>query len=121
MRVHPLTAISLAVARRSPALVVAEARSRSDPPHSASSNPIHRTRFVAVLFARRFEGPPGPNDLHLGSLAGAPFFVDRDMYRRWREPDFLIDVAPGAADSFSLEGREGIHFFHTGASRDLPA
>ncbi len=70
-----------------------------------------------AMCLREGELPPGPNDLRLGTLAGAPFFVDRDLYQRLREPDYLIDVAPGAAESFSLEGMEGVHFVHADASR----
>ena len=71
----------------------------------------------AAMCLRADDLPPGPNDLQLGTIADAPFFVDRDMYRRWHEPDFLIDVAAGAADSFSLEGPEGVHFFHASGGR----
>jgi uncharacterized protein (DUF779 family) len=56
------------------------------------------------------ELPPGPNDVELGQIAGVPFLIDRDQYERWGRPDFLIDVAPGGSDSFSLEGPEGVHF-----------
>jgi uncharacterized protein (DUF779 family) len=56
------------------------------------------------------ELPPGPNDIELGRIAGVPFLIDRDQYERWGRPEFLIDVAPGASDSFSLEGSEGVHF-----------
>ena len=56
------------------------------------------------------ELPPGSNDIELGKIAGAPFLIDRDLYERWGSPDFVLDVAPGASDSFSLEGPEGVHF-----------
>jgi uncharacterized protein (DUF779 family) len=56
------------------------------------------------------ELPPSPNDVRLGEIGGAPFYIDSDQYRRWGEPRFLIDVAPGAAEGFSLEGLEGVHF-----------
>lgn len=52
----------------------------------------------------------GPGDILLGKVAGCPFYVDREQYERWREPSFLVDVAPGGGDSFSLEGADGIHF-----------
>ena len=52
----------------------------------------------------------GPNDVVIGELAGCPFTVDRDQDARWNEPSFLIDVAPGSGDTFSLEGPDGIHF-----------
>jgi uncharacterized protein (DUF779 family) len=52
----------------------------------------------------------GPNDLLLGEVGGAPFYIDRDQYERWNEPELVLDVAPGAAEGFSLEGLAGIHF-----------
>ena len=52
----------------------------------------------------------GPEDVLLGEIAGCPFYVDRELYERWRRPRLVIDVASGGGDSFSLEGPEGIHF-----------
>jgi uncharacterized protein (DUF779 family) len=52
----------------------------------------------------------GPNDVLLGEIAGCPFYVDRDQYARWQKPRFVIDIAPGGGDSFSLEGSDGVHF-----------
>ena len=52
----------------------------------------------------------GPGDVLLGEIAGCPFYVDRELYERWNEPSFLIDVAPGGGDTFSLEGPDGIRF-----------
>ena len=56
------------------------------------------------------ELPPGPHDRRLGEIGGAPFYIDSDQYERWGTPRFLIDVAPGAAEGFSLEGLDGVHF-----------
>ncbi len=64
----------------------------------------------AAMCLTEAELPPGPDDLQLGRIAGAPFVIDREQYERWGRPDFEIDVAPGAAESFSLEGPEGVHF-----------
>lgn len=52
----------------------------------------------------------GPGDVLVGEIAGCPFYVDREQDERWRRPSFMIDVAPGGGDSFSLEGPDGIHF-----------
>ena len=46
----------------------------------------------------------------LGELAGCAFYVDREQYERWNEPSFVVDVAHGGGDTFSLEGPCGIHF-----------
>ena len=56
------------------------------------------------------ELPAGPHDLHLGDIGGTSFYIDSDQYERWGKPRFLIDVAPGAAEGFSLEGLEEVHF-----------
>jgi uncharacterized protein (DUF779 family) len=56
------------------------------------------------------ELPAGPADVLLGSIGGASFYIDGDQYERWNRPAFVIDVADGPADGFSLEGGEGVHF-----------
>ena len=56
------------------------------------------------------EIPLSPADLLLGQIGGAPFYIDTDQYERWGKPRFLVDVSEGAAEGFSLEGLEGVHF-----------
>jgi uncharacterized protein (DUF779 family) len=56
------------------------------------------------------ELPAGPHDVLLGNIGGAPFYIDSEQYERWGTPRFLIDVASGAAEGFSLEALEGVHF-----------
>ncbi|HMD56803.1 MAG TPA: DUF779 domain-containing protein [Solirubrobacteraceae bacterium] len=56
------------------------------------------------------ELPPSPYDIQLGELAGAPFYIDSELHARWGSPSFVIDVAPGAGEGFSLEGSRGVHF-----------
>jgi uncharacterized protein len=53
----------------------------------------------------------GPNDLRLGELGGMPVYIDAEQDERWNRPRFVLDVAPGPASGFSLEGLDGIHFF----------
>jgi uncharacterized protein (DUF779 family) len=53
----------------------------------------------------------GPNDLLLGELGGMPVYIDAEQDDRWNSPRFVLDVAPGPASGFSLEGLDGIHFF----------
>jgi uncharacterized protein (DUF779 family) len=48
------------------------------------------------------ELPPGSNDMLLGKIAGAPFYVDREQYERWGRPRFLLDASSGRAEGFSL-------------------
>jgi uncharacterized protein len=52
----------------------------------------------------------GPDDRRLGDISGAAFYIDADQDERWSRPHFVLDVADGAAEGFSLEGLEGIHF-----------
>lgn len=56
------------------------------------------------------ELPISPGDVLLGEIGGAPFYIDGDQYQRWGKPHFLIDVSTGAAEGFSIEGLEGVHF-----------
>lgn len=56
------------------------------------------------------EIPLNQYDIKLGELGDAPFYIDAEQYERWGRPSFLIDTAPGPAEGFSLEGREGVHF-----------
>ncbi len=62
------------------------------------------------LCMRRGELLVGPNDRLLGEIGGAQFYADADLYHRWNEPELIVDVSPGAGDSFSLEGRDDVHF-----------
>ena len=55
------------------------------------------------------ELPVAPSDLRLGEVGGAPFYIDADMYERWGRPDFVVDVAAGAPEGFSL-GPPDAHF-----------
>jgi uncharacterized protein (DUF779 family) len=52
----------------------------------------------------------GAGDLLLGEVGGAEVYIDADQCERWNRPELTIDVAPGAAGGFSLEGLAGIHF-----------
>jgi hypothetical protein len=52
---------------------------------------------------------PGPGDLMLGDVDGVPFYIDADQYRRWSDPAFVLDVASGAPEGFSL-GLPDAHF-----------
>jgi uncharacterized protein (DUF779 family) len=52
----------------------------------------------------------GPGDVLLGELGGMRAWIDGEQDERWKHPRFVLDVAPGPASSFSLEGLDGIHF-----------
>jgi uncharacterized protein (DUF779 family) len=48
------------------------------------------------------ERPPGPGDVRLGEIGGAPFYIDADQYERWGRPDFVVDLGDGEPAGFSL-------------------
>jgi hypothetical protein len=52
---------------------------------------------------------PGARDVQLGEIAGVPFYIDSEQFHRWGEPEFLLDVASGAPEGFSL-GSSDAHF-----------
>lgn len=55
------------------------------------------------------EMTPSPNDVLLGHVGNTPFYIDEEQYKRWGEPEFLLDVAGGAPEGFSLGEPDG-HF-----------
>jgi uncharacterized protein (DUF779 family) len=56
------------------------------------------------------ELPLSPQDVCLGEIGGAPFYIDAAQYESWGRPRLTVDVSPGAAEGFSLEGLVGVHF-----------
>jgi uncharacterized protein (DUF779 family) len=61
------------------------------------------------------ELPAGPGDVLLGRLMGTPVYIDGDQDERWGTPEIRIDVSPGAAMGFSLEGIDDVHFVTSSA------
>jgi uncharacterized protein (DUF779 family) len=55
------------------------------------------------------ELPIAPTDVLLGAVGDARVFIDGEQYERWGRPDFIVDVAPGAPEGFSL-GTDDLHF-----------
>lgn len=53
---------------------------------------------------------PGRYDLCIGSIGGCPFYVSEAQYEHLRQRQLVIDVTPGSAAGFSLEGPEGLCF-----------
>ncbi len=65
---------------------------------------------TSPMCLRAGELPVGHGDIRLGEIGDASFYIDRDQYERWGKPRFVVDVSPGAAEGFSLEGLDGVHF-----------
>jgi uncharacterized protein (DUF779 family) len=55
----------------------------------------------------------GTRDVLLGTLEGVPFYVGGQQYRVWKDWFVTLDVKPGRAGIFSLEGAEGVRFITT--------
>ena len=62
------------------------------------------------LCLKEGELPLSPHDECLGQVGDASVYIDSDQYERWGRPCFEIDVSPGPAEGFSLEGLAGVHF-----------
>ena len=52
----------------------------------------------------------GAVDILLGDIDGSPFYIDRRLDEAWRQDVFLLDVAEGAPEGFSLAAGEDLHF-----------
>ncbi|WP_282937486.1 DUF779 domain-containing protein [Paenibacillus sp. RC67] len=52
----------------------------------------------------------GENDVLLGEIGGAPFYMSKAQYEYWRYTQLIIDVVPGRGGMFSLENPEGRRF-----------
>jgi len=52
----------------------------------------------------------GDDDVHLGDIGGAPFYISGPQYAYWCHTQLIIDVVPGRGGMFSLEGPTGRRF-----------
>ena len=52
----------------------------------------------------------GAQDLCLGAIAGAPFYIGAAQFSYWEHTQLIIDVVPGRGAGFSLEAPEGVRF-----------
>ncbi len=52
---------------------------------------------------------PSPGDILLGNVGETPVYIDGEQDERWQRPQLVIDLSPGAAMGFSLEGIEDVH------------
>lgn|SRR5690349_855390 len=58
----------------------------------------------------RAELLPSDEDIKIGEVAGAPFYVNSALYSRAGRPTCVLDIAPGAIQRLPLEGLEDYHF-----------
>jgi uncharacterized protein (DUF779 family) len=65
---------------------------------------------AAATCLTRGELLPSDEDVKLGEIGGAPFYMDVHLYERAGRPTCVVDIAPGAAGGLALEGLEQVHF-----------
>ena len=52
----------------------------------------------------------GSQDVLLGEIAGAPFYMSAFQFEYFRHTHLTIDLMPGRGASFSVEAPEGVRF-----------
>ncbi|ACA42105.1 acetaldehyde dehydrogenase [Lysinibacillus sphaericus CBAM5] len=52
----------------------------------------------------------GDQDICLGEIGGAPFYMHKNQYDYWKHTQIILDVVEGRGGMFSLEGVEGKRF-----------
>jgi uncharacterized protein (DUF779 family) len=52
----------------------------------------------------------GDIDVLLGEVDGCPFYIDQRLDRAWHQDQFLLDVADGGPEGFSLSAGDDLHF-----------
>ena len=52
----------------------------------------------------------GAQDVRLGTIGGAPFYIGAAQFEVWEHTQLIIDVVPGRGSGFSLEAPEGVRF-----------
>ena len=52
----------------------------------------------------------GDVDILLGDIDGSPFYIDKRLDQAWHQDVFLLDVADGPPEDFSLAAGDNLHF-----------
>jgi uncharacterized protein (DUF779 family) len=52
----------------------------------------------------------GDIDVLLGDIDGCPFYIDRRLDEAWHQDQFILDVADGEPEDFSLPAGADLHF-----------
>ncbi len=52
----------------------------------------------------------GPDDVELGEIGGAKFYMSPSQFEYWKYTQLIIDVVPGMGGMFSLENGSGLRF-----------
>jgi uncharacterized protein (DUF779 family) len=51
-----------------------------------------------------------PNDVEMGTIGGAKFYMSPSQFEYWKNTQLTIDVVPGMGGMFSLENGSGKRF-----------
>jgi uncharacterized protein (DUF779 family) len=62
----------------------------------------------------------GDNDILLGEIEGCPFYIDAALDRAWHQDSFVLDVAAGPAEGFSLPAGDDLHFITLSPACETP-
>ncbi len=52
----------------------------------------------------------GAQDVLMGEIGGAPFYMSKSQFEYWKHTHLIIDVVEGRGSGFSLEAPEGVRF-----------
>ena len=63
----------------------------------------------------------GDVDVLLGDIDGCPFYIDKRLDQAWHQDQFVLDVAAGPAEGFSLAAGDNLHFVTTSPACVTPA
>ena len=63
----------------------------------------------------------GDVDILLGDIDGSPFYIDKRLDEAWNQDGFILDVADGPPEDFSLAAGDDLHFVTLSAICATPA
>jgi len=63
----------------------------------------------------------GDIDVLLGDVDGCPFYIDRRLDEAWHQEQFILDVAAGDPEDFSLPAGNNLHFVTRSPSCAAPS
>jgi uncharacterized protein (DUF779 family) len=52
----------------------------------------------------------GDNDVRLGTIGDAPFYISESQFSYWKHTQLIIDVVPGRGGMFSLDNGREVRF-----------
>lgn len=52
----------------------------------------------------------GANDVLLGEIGGAPFYMSGSQFEYWKHTHLIIDIVKGRGAGFTLEAPDGVRF-----------